>query len=86
MSMLKEKLAMAEPPTKSQRLKELEKDSKLSIMEQVIWLEEALRGALREKQEVLHEYQKLQGELQAVRAEPRREKNIVDAITRMANR
>jgi len=73
-------------PAENKRLKELEKESKLRLMELLIWTEKALGAALQEKREALFEKQRTQSELHTVRAELHRERDIVSALTRIANR
>lgn len=73
-------------PAENKRLKELEKEGKLRLMELIIWTESELDACRGGKAKAEAESFKIQDALSLARADLRRERDIVNALTRMANR
>lgn len=69
-------------PAENKRLKELEKEGKLRLMELKSELDACRGGKAKAEAESF----KLQDALSLARADLRRERDIVNALTRMANR
>jgi hypothetical protein len=73
-------------PAENKRLKELEKEGKLRLMELLIWTEGELDACRSGRAKVEAENFRLQSDLSVAKTDLRRERDIVNALTRMANR